>query len=244
MSQPPSSARRSPGQPRPGQPRPGQIALALAVALLGFLLATQFRARESLVGRLKTEREADLTQLLADLQKQSDDLIEEVVSLRVQLSNTTSSQSQEKTLVENAARQLRDIRLLLGLAPAKGEGIEIVIGDTQKTIGADLLVDTVQELRDAGAEAIEVNNVRVVAQTSFSGSPGSLRIDRTTKLTPPFIIKAIGARSTLAEAMRIPGGVVDVVQARPGASIGVSEKPKLTILSLHPAPRFSYATRT
>ncbi|HEX9696417.1 MAG TPA: DUF881 domain-containing protein [Actinomycetota bacterium] len=225
-------------------PRPGQIALALAVALLGFLLATQFQASEDLQGRLSSEREEDLAQLLANLQQRSDALIEETVAIRVELARAASSQDQERVLAENAARQLADLRMLLGLVKARGPGIEIVITDPEGTIGADVLVDATQELRDAGAEAIEINGIRVVADTSFSGSPGALRVDRASALRAPYQIKAIGDPQTMAEAMRIPGGMVDSVTARPAATIDVTERPSLLIGSLHPAPRFSYATPT
>lgn len=225
------------------QPRPGQIALALAVALVGFLLATQFTARQTLAGRLAAEREEDLTRLLADLQQESDSLIEEVVALRVELARASSSQDQERVLIDNATRQLANLRLLLGLVPAKGPGVEIVIADPESSIGAELLVDAVQELRDAGAEAIDVDGVRVVASTAFAGAPGSLRAG-STPIRSPYTIKAIGAAETLAEAMRIPGGVVDTVSSRPGATISIGERTALHIASLRPAPRFAYATPT
>lgn len=226
----------------PSQPRPGAIALALAVALLGFLLATQFRARQTLAGRLEAEREEDLAQLLGDLQAQSDELIEEVVSLRVQLASATTSRDRDRLLLENASRELANLRLLLGVVPATGQGIEVVITDPERSVGPDVLVDAIQELRDAGAEAIDVNGFRVVAQTSFSGTPGALRVDRSTRISAPYRIKAIGGAQTLAEAMRIPGGVVDVVEAQPGAAARITEQARLTIASLRRAPAFSYAT--
>lgn len=222
-------------------PRPGRIALALAVALLGFLLATQFKARESLAGRLSTEREVDLTRLLGELQEQSDQLNEERLALQIELTRAAGTQGQEAVLIENAARDLDSLRLLLGLVAATGQGIEIRIDDPESTVGPDLLVDAIQELRDAGAEALEVNGVRVIAQTAFSGDAGRIRIDKTA-LKRPYLIRAIGARQTLAEAMRIPGGVVDSVESMAGATLGISEKAKLVIASLRGAPRFSYAT--
>ncbi|HVL88624.1 MAG TPA: DUF881 domain-containing protein [Actinomycetota bacterium] len=243
--EPETTEHRERPRPRvPAVPRPGQIALALAVALLGFLLATQFRASEDLQGRLAGEREEDLALLLANLQQRSDALIEETVALRIELARAASSQDQERVLAENAARQLADLRMLLGLVKARGPGIEIVVADPEATVAADTLVDTVQELRDAGAEAIEINGVRVVAETSFSGSPGSIRVNRATSLRAPYQIRAIGHPQTMAEAMRIPGGVVDAVTARPAATIDITEHESMVIASLHPAPRFSYATPT
>lgn len=239
-----SSDSRERFKARPVPPRPGQIALALAVALLGFLLATQFRASEDLQGRLALEREEDLAQLLGNLQQRSDTLIEETIALRIELARAASSEDQERVLVDNAARQLGDLRMLLGLVKARGPGVVLSIDDPEATIGADVLVDAVQELRDAGAEAIQVNGVRVVASTSFSGSPGALRVDRTFALQAPYEIVAIGDPQTMAEAMRIPGGVVQTVEAQAGATIQMDERTPLIISSLHPAPRFSYATPT
>lgn len=239
-----SAAGRDRFRARPPAPRPGKIALALAVALLGFLLATQFRASEDLQGRLALEREEDLAQLLGNLQQRSDDLIEETIALRIELARAASSEDQERVLVDNATRQLADLRMLLGLVKARGPGLKLSIDDPEGTLGADVLVDAVQELRDAGAEAIEVNGVRVVASTAFSGSPGSLRVDRTFALQAPYDIIAIGDPQTMAEAMRIPGGVVQTVEAQPGATIELTERTALIISSLHPAPRFSYATPT
>ncbi|MGH2828991.1 MAG: DUF881 domain-containing protein [Actinomycetota bacterium] len=227
--------------PQPAQSRRGGIALALAVTLLGFLLATQFRASQTLAGRLESEREEDLAQLLGDLQTQSDELFDEVVGLRIELDRARTSRDREQVLLDTASRQLASLRVLLGLVPVEGEGIEVTISDPDGTVGADILVDAVQELRDAGAEAIDVGGVRVVASTSFSGDPGAIRADRATRLSPPYRIKAIGGRQTLAEAMRIPGGVIDAVESQPGAAAMVTESPRLTIASLRPAPSFSYA---
>lgn len=225
----------------PARPRRGGVALALAVTLLGFLLATQFRATRTLAGRLEAEREEDLAQLLGDLQTQSDELFDEVVGLRVELDRARTSRDRERVLLETASRQLESLRVLLGLVPVVGEGVQITIGDPERTVGPDVLVDAVQELRDAGAEAIEVNGVRIVASTSFSGDPGAINADRTTRLSPPYRILAIGGRQTLAEAMRIPGGVIDTVESQPGASASVTEVTRITIASLRPDPSFSYA---
>jgi uncharacterized protein YlxW (UPF0749 family) len=84
----------------------------------------------------------------------------------------------------------------------------MVFSDPQGTIGPDVLLDTVQELRDAGAEAIEISSVRIVASTSFTGSPQAIMVNRQA-VRAPYEVKAIGPSSTLAQAMRIPGGVVD-----------------------------------
>jgi uncharacterized protein YlxW (UPF0749 family) len=219
------------------------VALAVVVGLVGFMLVTQYQARRDLEGRLAGEREADLAQLLSDLSARSDDLQTEIVDLRVRLATAATSTERDAVLLATARQELESIRILLGIVAVEGEGIEIVIGDPQETIGPEVLVDIVQELRDAGAEAIEVGGARVVASTAFTGRPGALVVDGT-RIPSPIRVRAIGARSTLAEALKIPGGVEDAVGAREGATIAVVVKTTLRIAALHTLPRFTYATRS
>jgi uncharacterized protein YlxW (UPF0749 family) len=227
--------------PRPAKRRAGQIALALVVGLVGFLLVTQYQSRRDLEGRLAAERESDLAQLLSDLGARSDQLQEEIVELRVRLAGAASSSERESVLLDNARVELQSAQILLGLVPVAGEGIEAVIEDPDGELGPEVLVDTVQELRDAGAEAIEVGGVRVVASTSFTGAPGALEVEGAA-VRSPIRILAIGARDTLAQALHIPGGVQDVIRERRRAGITITARPRVVIASLHPLPRFSYAT--
>jgi uncharacterized protein YlxW (UPF0749 family) len=103
-----------------------------------------------------------------------------------------------------------------------------------------VLLDTVQELRDAGAEAIEISGVRIVAPTAFTGAARAIVISRQT-VRPPYVVTAIGDPSTLAEAMRIPGGVVDSLAAHGGASVRITEKGSISILHVSALPEFVHA---
>jgi uncharacterized protein YlxW (UPF0749 family) len=223
--------------------RTSQVAIALVTALLGFLLATQYQAREGLKTRLAGEREADLAQILSNLSTSTDQLQDEIIDFRVRLQETKGSAEQERILVDNARRQLESLRILLGMVAVKGEGIIVTISDPSGTIGPEILLDAVQELRDAGAEAIDINGVRIVASSSFGGSPGGLSVSGSP-IQSPYVLTAVGSSETLAEAVKIPGGVVDTINARQGASIIVGERRLVKIVSLRPAPRFTYATPT
>lgn len=218
----------------------GQLAIALTVGLLGFLLAIQLRSQDTLADRLAIERESDLGRLLTELAQRSDQIQEEIVDLRVRLATTTGSEAQEQALLESARAELRALRILLGIVPVEGPGIVVSIEDPLGSVGPEVLLDAVQELRDAGAEAIEVAGQRVVAQTAFSGQAGALTVGSAV-LRPPYVIRAIGEPSTLAEAMRIPSGVVDAVGARDGASVRIEERPSIDIRSVARPPAFVHA---
>jgi uncharacterized protein YlxW (UPF0749 family) len=226
---------------RPGTSRGrGQAAIAVAVALVGFLLAVQLRTQQSLGQRLEVEREADLAQLLSDLGQRSDQVVEQIADLRVRLATQAGSAQQERVLLENARAQLAGLEVLLGLVPVRGPGVVVTISDPQGTVGPEVLLDAVQELRDAGAEAIEIDRRRVVAQTAFGGEAGDLRVGGR-RVRAPYRVVAVGDPETLAEALRIPGGVVDAVTSRPGAAVRIVEGRRLLISSLHAPPRLTYA---
>lgn len=218
----------------------GHVAIALTVALLGFLLATQLRAQQGLADRLKIERESDLGQILGELTARNDQLLEQIVDLRVRLAGSTGSEMQERVLEDEAAKQLAALRIMLGTVPVTGPGIQINVRDPQGTVGPEVLLDAVQELRDAGAEAIAIGDVRVVVSTSFSGEPGAVRVAGRV-IAPPYEIAAIGAPGTLSEAMRIPGGVVDSIGAHEGATVRIAEHRSVNILSVSKSPSFTYA---
>ena len=221
----------------------GQIAIALTLALLGFLLATQLRAQQGLTQRLSIERESDLGQILTQLTDRSDQLSSQIVDLRVKLAQASGTQAQQHALIDDARQQLQALQILLGLVPVRGPGIDMLFGDPQGTVGPDVLLDTVQELRDAGAEAIEISGVRIVASTSFTGSPRAILVNGQS-VRAPYEVKAIGPSSTLAEAMRIPGGVVDSLAAHSGASVRISEVGSVSIQHVSALPEFVHARPT
>ena len=225
--------------PRHARPR-GQIAIALTLAALGFLLATQLRSQQGLAQRLSIERESDLGQILTELTDRSDQLQSEIVDLRVKLAQASGTEAQQRGLIDDARQQLQGLQILLGLVPVKGSGIEMIFEDPQGTIGPDVLLDAVQELRDAGAEAIEISGVRVVASTAFTGSGRAIQVNRQA-IRAPYTVLAIGDSSTLAEAMRIPGGVVDSLAAHAGASVRITEEGSVSILHVSALPEFVHA---
>jgi uncharacterized protein YlxW (UPF0749 family) len=218
----------------------GQIAIAVTVALLGFLLAVQLQAPRALTDRLSIERESDLGQILAELTQRADRTSEEIYDLQLRLAQATGSEDQRQALLADARAQVRSLEILLGIRRVQGEGIVMTIDDPRSTVGADVILDAIEELRDAGAEAIQIGSVRVVASTSFGGSPGALTASGVS-LARPYRILVIGARGTLAEAMRIPGGVVDALHAREGASVRIEEAASVRVEAVSQAPVFRYA---
>ena len=216
-----------------------QIASVLACAVLGFILVTQLRATENVDARLDVEREEDLAQILADLSTQSDRLQEEITSLRLTLLAFENSAESEELALRSLQRRLNELQILAGTVPVEGPGIRLTIDDPGGELTQEVLVDTVQELRDAGAEAISVNDLRLVASSSFSTRNGRLVLDEQP-LAAPITINAIGPAQTISEALAIPGGALDSVQAKPEVVADLQTLDQLSILARPEAKPFVY----
>jgi uncharacterized protein YlxW (UPF0749 family) len=218
-----------------------QVAVALAGALLGFLLVAQVRSTEGVGERLAAEREENLTRILAELTAQSDRLQSEITELRLTLAEFETSVEAEELALRSLQRRFDDLRVLVGLVPAEGEGILFTIEDPERAVTQELFVDAVQELRDAGAEAIAVNDVRLVASSAFSTRNRVVVVDRQP-LNPPYRIAAIGPAETMASALGIPGGAIDALQVAPSVSAEVEVRSELGVPAVSEPGSFVYAT--
>ncbi|TPG33742.1 DUF881 domain-containing protein [Mycolicibacterium hodleri] len=225
-------------------PRRGRIAFgALAVVLcvlLGVAIVTQARQTES-GDSLETARPADLLVLLDSLQQREAALNTEVADLQRTLEALRSSGSNDQAAIENAQSRLAALSILIGTVAATGPGVSIMIDDTAPGVSPETMLDVVNELRAAGAEAMQISGpaaavIRVGVDTWVAGSPGALIVDGTT-LSPPYSVLAIGDSATLAAAMNIPGGAVDSVE-RVGGTMSVQQADVVTVTALRqPKPR-------
>lgn len=219
--------------PAPDPPRRRSLmttaALALACGLLGFVLITQLRATETLGTQLEGEREEDLATILANLSAENDRLQSELTDLRLTLLAFEESAERDGLALRNLERRLEDFSILAGVVAAEGEGIVLTITDPRSTLGPEHMVDAVQELRDAGAEAIDVNGVRLVVSSAFTMRNNHLLVDGRP-VTAPFRMAAIGPAETMARALSIPNGVIDTLErAGEGVFATAESRAELTV---------------
>ncbi|MEO3759447.1 DUF881 domain-containing protein [Mycobacterium sp. B14F4] len=220
----------------------GALAVVLCV-LLGIAIVTQARQNES-GDSLETARPADLLVLLDSLQQREAALNTEVTDLQRTLAQLQASGSSDQAAIENAQARLAALSILIGTVPATGPGVTLTITDTAPGVPAETLLDVINELRNAGAEAMEIQgragdqqaSVRVGVDTWVVGTPGALVVDGST-LNPPYSVLAIGDPPTLAAAMNIPGGAVDSVE-RVGGTMVVQQADRVDVTALRqPKPR-------
>ena len=221
---------------RPRATKANALAALLAI-LLGFAVATQVRQNQSL--GLESLRQSDLLTILDDATLRSSRLDQNARELQATRDQLVSGSTSGAAAVRAAQERLDALGILAGTARAHGPGIRMTIGDPGGKVTPPVLLDAIQELRDAGAEAIQVNNVRIVASSHFSQGASGIEIDGRS-VTQPYAIAAIGDPATMSSAMEIPGGLSENVRGL-GASITIAQANELTVDALHTlrAPRYA-----
>ena len=215
---PPSSWRRLARMSAPRRTKAQALGAGLALAL-GFAIATQVQQTQD--AGLESLRQDDLVRVLDDVSQRSSRLDQQVRELQGQRDELASGATSSQAALEQAKRRLDTLRLLGGTAPAQGQGIRVTITDPGSKVTAPMLLDVLQELRDAGAEVVQYGGTRVVAGSWFSAAGSEVQVDGQ-RLPRPFVISAIGDKATMASAMSIPGGIVETVR-RSGATASVEQ---------------------
>lgn len=224
---------------RMGKPRAtrANVLAAVLAILLGFAMVTQVHERQE--SGLEDLSQGELIALLDGVNQQSLHLDQEAAKLQRTRDSLKSSSGDEEAI--SAAKERKQmLGILAGTLPATGPGIAISVKDPDSTVQPANILGAVEELRDAGAEAIQVGNVRVVASTWFGATDDHRLLVDGTVVKPPYIILAIGDPHTMATAMSIPGGVVDTLE-QVGASPSVTSLDTVNIDALRGTKKPRYA---
>jgi uncharacterized protein YlxW (UPF0749 family) len=194
-----------------------QVTAGLLCMILGFGAATQVRQ----VGKADFTdlRQEDLVEVLDQLDGRANRLEAENVSLERQRDQLESDQTSQRAAAEAARQRAEAEGILAGTIAAEGPGIVLVVRDPDAKLTAALSYLLVDEMRNAGAEAISVDGRRVTASSYFGNCAalGCVSIDGIP-LEQPYEWLVIGDPSTLETALGIPGGALAAVRTQGGSS--------------------------
>lgn len=238
----PETDSRTPWQQMLGWSRsPAALLVGVLIGLLGFGLAVQVRSNTSTSG-LPAARQEDLVRILDDLSSREDRLRRQIAELEAAQTRLSTTGDSSSTALEEARKRSDALGILAGTVPAQGPGVQLTLTDPEHRLAAEDLLDTVEELRAAGAEAIQVGGVRIGLDSSFTSTDRGLAVDGVA-VSAPYQIVAIGDPSTLATAMEIPGGVADSTQ-RAGGAARTEQLERVVIRALRAVrtPRYSQPT--
>jgi uncharacterized protein YlxW (UPF0749 family) len=217
--------------------------IALLLGLLGFTLVVQLRTTSTDPTAAATRQE-DLVRIFSDLDSREKRLRQDIEALEDSQRQLRSGEQGRQAALEEATRRADELGILAGTLPARGPGLTVRFEAGSKPISAYRVLDAVQELRGAGAEAMQISGgggaVRVIASTYFlDASGGDLLVDGR-RLSGPFTITVIGDPTTMATALKIPGGVAASV-AGDGGTVIVEDREVVEVSQLHEPVKLEHA---
>ena len=238
--QPATGARRLRGAfLHPGR---GQIVAALILFVVGVAGVMQIRINTG-DDTYATARREDLISLLDGLGAESRRLEGEIAELERTKAGLQSGADSQRIARENAEKRREELSILAGTLQAEGPGIRMQISDPNFRVSYGVLLNAIGELRDAGAEVIELNDsVRVVASTWFgTNATGDLLVDGK-RVTRPITIEAIGDSHSLEEGARFRGGIVSEIEGpKIGGHVSIERLARVVVASLHDTADNQYA---
>lgn len=218
--------------PRRGKKRPLFPRIIVGVLVLMVTSTAIWTVRGRDTDMLATARRSDLVQLLDQLTQEARRLEQERGQLEDTKRELTSGVDKEEAARLDAAHRIQVLEILAGYQPAHGSGIVMTITDPDHRVDSAMLLDTIQELRDAGAEVLEINQThRIVASTWFGDKDGHVTVNGIELPTSSMVIEAIGEPHSLEEGMQFRGGIASQIR-NAGGSVQITRVDDLEISSL------------
>jgi len=213
-------------------PRRGQAVVAVLLALVGFGAVTQVRTNvdDTTYTGYREQDLIDLLDGLSSTSQRAQNQIDQLTRTQQQLQSDTSAR---QAALAQAESETSSLQVLAGVVPVTGPGVEIHITETTGHVSVTSFLDLIEELRSNGAEAISVNGVRMVAQSSVAQVQGGLRIDGHV-VSSPYLVRAIGEPSTLAGAVSFTRGPSDELRGD-GSTVSIQQETTLDIQAVVPS---------
>ena len=177
------------------RPSRGQAVVGVLLATVGFAAMTQVQSNER-DDTYSSLRQSDLIRVLDGLAGTSQRAEDEIDRLRQTRDDLRTSTSSRQAALEQARQEASTLSILAGTVPTVGPGVRITITDDRGEIQDDTLLDVVQELRAAGAEAISINGHRLTNVSPIRNVGDAIHI-KSVPLRAPYTVLAVGDTNTL-----------------------------------------------
>ncbi|MCG8500605.1 MAG: DUF881 domain-containing protein [Firmicutes bacterium] len=231
-----------------------QIAIAFVCVILGVMISIQLKSvkRNDAVQSKQFQRADELQLELSKEKEKNENLYKQLLQYEKDL-NSYEKQFSEKNVIAGALKQRLDqAEILSGLTAVEGKGVVAVLNDSKLKNEGSMAVDenyfvihdedilmVLNELADAGAEALSLNDERLIATSEIRCAGATVSVNNN-RYSTPFTIKAIGNPDTLEAALNLRGGVVDILKQW-GIEVSVKKSNKIFIPRYDGYINFEYA---
>ena len=214
------------------------IPVTLISATVGLLMAVQFKTQASYRQDIPSRRLEDLVVMIKDAESEKKRLGVQVEALTKAVKGAQGNPTAVKPTIPARWGAL------------EGPGVEVVIDDSAKPLAKgenpniaivhnEDLLKIVNELRAAGAEALSVNDQRLVEASEISCAGPTILVNKS-RVVPPFVISAIGDADTMMAALKLRGGVVEGLQFY-GIQVNITKKPNVLVPMYRGGTAYKYA---
>ena len=226
----------------------GKITMGITMGIACFCLALVRFMQVKIVNQtditsIENMRETELRTELANWKskyEETNQKYEETISKIDEYKKTTESNEQTEELVDS---ELEQVNLLLGKTDVEGQGIEIALRDTDneeiEKITADDLLVIVNALKIAGADAISINDERIINMSDIVNISSTFIKVNGQRILSPYIIKAIGDPAYLESGLIGNGGHVDSMK-KTGQDVSITKPNKVKILKYNDEIKTKY----
>lgn len=201
-----------------------ELSLALLLFVLGFFVVVQVRSvsKNRDIPDIELKRAEELQTLLMNERDKNERLTSEYEQMKSAYESLQSADVQTDARVQALEMRLEDVQRAAGLTDLRGPGVVVTMrsgssanlgfeGEPYFKISESDVLQVVNNLRDAGAEAICLNDQRILAMSEIKISDNTISVNRV-KTVEPYVIKAIGDPKSLEASLVVKGGVIDILK--------------------------------
>ena len=188
------------------------VVVFIVCIILVSVMLMQFRTVEQTdITEIETMRESELRALLSDWKTRYEDVAKQLEDTNKRIEEYNKTIEDNEAAADLIDDELTESNILVGKTDVYGEGVEVTLSDGDYSdVNASHLIDLVNELRYAGAEAISINGIRILAMTDIVEMDSYILIS-LQRVQGPYVVKAIGDKDYMSTILQLKGsGFVDI----------------------------------
>ncbi|MCL1982704.1 MAG: DUF881 domain-containing protein [Clostridiales bacterium] len=217
------------------------ITIGIMALLIGWVLSVQILTTDGsdqggLVPIIKLKQYEEELKMLRG---EKEDALSELVELEDRMKKIESEKTAEDDFLKALVSDLEKYKMASGVLDVQGPGIVITIKDSAKTdeyqddynsilYNSEQFLSLINKLKEAGAEAISINEQRIVGTTEISLAGNGININGSAT-APPYTVKAVGNPAIIESALTIRGGIIETMKKKYNWIVDITQREEIAI---------------